>query len=121
MVQFDLLHACSPGHTPGDLLFFFSPGGLFPGENQNELLFDFAKSCYFSPSLHEAAELTQDYLFSREFTREWMERNNLSKLKSVFKGMLLANMRMIRTRIDFFFWQQKKRYISSVSFTYKST
>ena len=45
--------------------------------------------CYFSLSLSEAREMKTTYFQGKmhEFVGEWMERNNLSKLKPVFEGM----------------------------------
>ena len=46
-------------------------------------------TCYFSRVLHEAAELKTTYIQikTQEFVGEWLERNNLQKLKSVFESV----------------------------------
>ena len=46
-------------------------------------------TCYFSRGLHEAAELKTTYFKGKmqEFIGEWLERNNLSKLKFLFEGV----------------------------------
>ena len=46
-------------------------------------------TCYFSRVLHEAAELKTTYIQikTQEFVGEWLERNNLQKLKSVFESI----------------------------------
>lgn len=46
-------------------------------------------ACYFSHGSHEAVELKTTYFQgeTQEFVAEGIERNNLSKLKSVFEGM----------------------------------
>ena len=49
------------------------------GANQKFLLFDFAKYVSFLAVYTMPADLTT--------TKEWLKRKNLSKLKSVFKGM----------------------------------
>ena len=52
---------------------------------------------------------------SLEFVADWLEKNNLSKLKSVFKGTFiiscLTKVRLMRTRMDGV--QHKHRNISS--------
>ena len=52
---------------------------------------------------------------SLEFVADWFEKNNLSKLKSVFEGTFFknfyTNVRLMRTRMDGV--RHKQRYISS--------
>ena len=65
------------------------PGGRGVGQIKNHFSLILQSTCYFSRGLHEAAELKTTYFPSKmhEFVGEWLERNNLSKLKSVFEGM----------------------------------
>ena len=52
----------------------------------------------------------------QEFVREWLEKNNLSKLKSVFKGHVLRcemNVHMMRTLMDLFSGKEGKNISSA--------
>ena len=63
--------------------------GLGGGENKNIFSLILLSTRYFSRGLQDSCG-PQDYVFSRktqELVGEWLERNNLSKLKSAFKGM----------------------------------
>ena len=54
---------------------------------------------------------------------EWLERNNLSKLKSLFEGVVQNFQRMWVDEHSnvFFFLQKKQRNISSALFNKKTT
>ena len=59
----------------------------------------------------------------QEFVEEWLERNNLSKLKSLFEGVVQNFQRMWVDEHSnvFFFLQKKQRNISSALFNKKTT
>ena len=59
------------------------------GQIQNNFSLILQSTCYFSHVLHEAAELKTMFIQGKtqEFVGEWLERNNLQKLKSVFAGL----------------------------------
>ena len=54
-------------------------------------IFSLRSTCHFSRSLHDimAADVKTTYFEgkTKEFVGEWVEGNNLSKLKSVFKSI----------------------------------
>ena len=62
------------------------PGGREVGQIKNHFSLILQSTRYFSRGLHEAAKLKTTYFRSKihEFVGEWLERKNLSKLKSVF-------------------------------------
>ena len=59
------------------------------GQIKNNFSLILRSTCYFSGGLHEAAELKTTYFKGKmhEFIGEWLERNNLSKLKFLFEGV----------------------------------
>ena len=59
------------------------------GQIKNSFSLILRSTCYFSRGLHEAAELKTTYFKGKmqEFIGEWLERNNLSKLKFLFEGV----------------------------------
>ena len=67
----------------GNCLKRYCPGGRKWGKSKT------TTPCYFSRGLHEAAELKTTYFKGKtqEFIGEWLERNNLSKLKFLFERM----------------------------------
>ena len=63
--------------------------GLGGGENKNIFSLILLSTRYFSRGLQDSGG-PQDYVFSRktqELVGEWLEKYNVSKLKSAFKGM----------------------------------
>ena len=98
MVQFDLLP--SPRATPGQVR-AFGPGdgelfeavqsrGKVVGQIKNSSCLILRSTRHFSRGLHDDCG-PQEYVFLRKKVGicrgEWLERKNLSKLKSVFKGL----------------------------------
>ena len=66
------------------------PGGRGVGEIKKYLLFDFAKYVLFLARFTQWLQTSRLHIFKekkQEFVAEWLERNNFSRLKSVFKGM----------------------------------
>ena len=59
------------------------------GQIKNKFSLILRSTCYFSRGLHEAAELKTTYFKGKmqEFIGEWLEWNNLSKLKFLFEGV----------------------------------
>ena len=59
------------------------------GQIKNNSSLILRSTCYFSRGLHEAAERKTTYFKGKmqEFIGEWLERNNLSKLKFLFEGV----------------------------------
>ena len=59
------------------------------GQIKNNFSLILRSTCYFSRGLQEAAELKTTYFKGKmqEFIGEWLERNNLSKLKFLFEGV----------------------------------
>ena len=59
------------------------------GQIKNNFSLILRSTCYFSRGLHEAAELKTTYFKGKmqEFIGEWLEKNNLSKLKFLFEGV----------------------------------
>ena len=77
------------GPGVGNCLKQSCPGAGGRGKSKVTSLWFCDIMCYFSLSLSEAREMKTTYFQGKmhEFVGEWMERNNLSKLKPVFEGM----------------------------------
>ena len=86
MVQFDLLPT-PPGQPSGQVQ-PFGPWVRGVGQIKNIFSLILRSTCHFPCGLHDGCG-PQDNVFQgkrQEFVGEWLDRNNLSKLKSVVKG-----------------------------------
>ena len=101
MVQFYLLpfppgnpqdNSCPSGPGVGNCLRRSCPRGRGVGQIYKKIFSLILRStCYFSRGLHDGCG-PQDYVLLRKnaeiaIVGEWLKRDNLSKLKSVFQGM----------------------------------
>ena len=79
-------------------------------------LFLRTNTCHFSRGLHYGYG-PKDYIFqgqTQKFAGDWLERNNLSKLKFVIEDMFLklqTNVRVMRTRMNFFCKRNKEIFL----------
>ena len=89
----------------------FGPGGRGAGQIKNNFSF-FLRSTslayyHFSVDTMAPDRIEKTACFqgkSLEFVADWLEKNNLSKLKSVFKGTFIINcktkVRLMHTQMD---------------------
>ena len=83
MAQFYLLQSPRAIHGTS------TGGGREVGQIKKYLLFDFVKYMLFPALFTRWLRTSRLRIFEekQEFVGEWLERNNLSKLKFVFEGM----------------------------------
>jgi len=70
------------------------PGGWGAGQIENKFSFFSCEACHFSVDTMAPDRVEKTAYFqgkSLEFVADWLEKNNLSKLKYVFEGMFIIN------------------------------
>ena len=96
-----------PGQVPGQVQLFVAWGGelfetIFPGgrgagqieNNFSFFLWSTSLAYHFSVDTMAPDRVEKTAYFqgkSLEFVADWLEKNNLSKLKSVFEGTIIVN------------------------------
>ena len=101
----------TPGSRRGELFEAVLSRESEVGQIKNVFSLILRSTCHFSCGLHDGVRTSRLRIFKekRRNLLEWLKRKNLSIFTSVFQ----TNVRMMRTRMDFFFLQKNERNISS--------